>query len=163
MCKMCRFRLSCTWAKSHLGLCSPLIRFIVSNDSISRQQRPRSDCAYAQSDLGLRCPCMPIRHILTWFGSYDKCSRNLNSEILVSNKTNMIIKIPSLVQNGKYLPSVSSPLNLISKLTLKAPITTTADNTFFFFFFFSEKISHDIWCESSVKLTIHKKCQDLLS
>ena len=26
---------------------------------------PRSDCASAQSDLGLRCPHMPRRHIFT--------------------------------------------------------------------------------------------------
>ena len=32
---------------------------IVSNNSVSGQWRPRSDCADAQSDLGLRCPHMP--------------------------------------------------------------------------------------------------------
>ena len=31
-------------AKSHLGICSPLIHSIVSNDSVSRQQRPSLDC-----------------------------------------------------------------------------------------------------------------------
>ena len=36
-----------TCAKSHPGICSPLIHSIVSNDSVSRQQRPWSDCAYA--------------------------------------------------------------------------------------------------------------------
>ena len=40
----------------------------MSNDSLSRQRRPRSDCAFAQSDLGLRCPHMIRRHI--WRGLY---------------------------------------------------------------------------------------------
>ena len=46
-------------AKSHLGICSPLIHYIVSIDSVSGKRRPRSDCANAQPDLGLRCPHMP--------------------------------------------------------------------------------------------------------
>ena len=33
--KMCRFRLSCTWAKYHLGHNSPFISSVVSNDSFS--------------------------------------------------------------------------------------------------------------------------------
>ena len=40
-------------ARFHRGLCSPLIHYIVSYGSGSRQRRPRSDCACAQSDLGL--------------------------------------------------------------------------------------------------------------
>ena len=32
---------------------------VVSNDSVSGQRRPWSDCAHAQSDLGLPCPQMP--------------------------------------------------------------------------------------------------------
>ena len=53
-------------------------------------------------------------------------------------------------------------------LTLKAPITTAADNYFFFifffiFFFFSGKTSLDISCELSAWQTIHMKCEDLLS
>ena len=32
--KTCRFRSSCTWAKYHLGLCSPSIHSGVSNDSV---------------------------------------------------------------------------------------------------------------------------------
>ena len=51
-----------TCAKSHPGICSPLIYSIVSYDSVSGQRRPRSDCADAQSDLGLRCPHMPKTH-----------------------------------------------------------------------------------------------------
>ena len=44
---------------SYLGICSPLIHSIVSNNSTSGQWRPWSDCADAQADLGLRCPHMP--------------------------------------------------------------------------------------------------------
>ena len=46
-------------AQSHPGICSPLIHSIVSNGSISGQQRPCLDCADAQAELGLRCPHMP--------------------------------------------------------------------------------------------------------
>ena len=41
------------------GLYSPLIHSMVSNNSVSGQWRPWSDCADAQADLGLRCPHMP--------------------------------------------------------------------------------------------------------
>ena len=43
----------------HPGLCSPFIHSVVSNDSVSGQWRPWSDCADAQADLGLRCPHTP--------------------------------------------------------------------------------------------------------
>ena len=56
--KMCGFTSSCTCAKTHPGICSPL-KLIVANDSVSGQQRPKSDFADAQSDLGLRCLHMP--------------------------------------------------------------------------------------------------------
>ena len=46
-------------AKPHPGICSALIHSIVSNDSVSRQHKPWSDCADAQADRGLRCPYMP--------------------------------------------------------------------------------------------------------
>ena len=50
-------------------------------------------------------------------------------------------------------------------LTLKAPITTAADDSlkFFFFFNFSKKTSLDISCELSAWQTIHMKYQDLFS
>ena len=35
--KMHRFRSSCTYAKYHLGLCSPCIHSLVFNDSVSGQ------------------------------------------------------------------------------------------------------------------------------
>ena len=54
-----RFTSSCACARSHSGLCSPLILSIVPNNCVSGQQRPWSDCADAQADLGLRCPHMP--------------------------------------------------------------------------------------------------------
>ena len=59
MCKIRTFRSSCTCAKSHPGLCLPLIHSIVFNNSVSGQRRPWSDCADAQADLGLRWPHMP--------------------------------------------------------------------------------------------------------
>ena len=40
ICKMCGFTSSCVYAGSHLGLYSPLILSIVSNDSGSGQRKP---------------------------------------------------------------------------------------------------------------------------
>ena len=57
--KLCRFSSSCPCAKYHPGLRSPFIHSVVSNYSVSGQWRPWSDCADAQSDLGLRCPHVP--------------------------------------------------------------------------------------------------------
>ena len=42
--KMCGFTSSCACARSHQGLWSLLIQYIVSNDSGSGQRSPRSDC-----------------------------------------------------------------------------------------------------------------------
>ena len=58
---------------------------------------------------------------------------------------------------------------IIFKLTLKAPITTAADDIYkyffsvFFFFFFSEKIRLDVSSESSARQRIHMKNQALFS
>ena len=57
--KMYRFRFITSSAKTHPGIWSLFIHSIVSNDSVSGQRRPWSDCADAQADLGLRCPHMP--------------------------------------------------------------------------------------------------------
>ena len=54
-------------------------------------------------------------------------------------------------------------VSLLPGLTLKAPITTAADENFIYFFYFSEKTSLDISCESSAWQKIHMKCQDLLA
>ena len=43
----------------HPGLYSSFIHSVVFIDSVSGQWRPWSDCASAQSDLGLRCPHTP--------------------------------------------------------------------------------------------------------
>ena len=57
--KKCGFASACAPARSHPGICSPLIHSIVSSDSDSGQRRPRSDCADAQSDQDLRSPRIP--------------------------------------------------------------------------------------------------------
>ena len=46
-------------AKSHPGICFPLIYSIMPNDSVSRQWRPWSNCVDAQADLGFHCQVMP--------------------------------------------------------------------------------------------------------
>ena len=48
-------------------------------------------------------------------------------------------------------------------LTLKAPITSKADDNFDFLFYFQMKTSLDISSESSAKQTIYMKYQDLFS
>ena len=53
---MRRLRPYCAWY--HLGLCSPFIHSVVSNDSVSRQWRSWSECADAQANLGLCCSHM---------------------------------------------------------------------------------------------------------
>ena len=57
--KQYRSRSAQEVAQSDEGICFTLIYSTVSNVFISGQRRPRSDCADAQSDLGLRCPHMP--------------------------------------------------------------------------------------------------------
>ena len=48
-------------------------------------------------------------------------------------------------------------------LTLKAPITTTADDIHkYFFIFFSEKIRRDVSSESSARQRIHMKKSSLI-
>ena len=59
MFNMCGFTSSCARARSHPGLCTALIHYIVPNNSVNGQQRPGSDCAEAQSDLGLCCSFIP--------------------------------------------------------------------------------------------------------
>ena len=55
------------------------------------------------------------------------------------------------------------PMSCHTVLTLKAPITTKADDNFDFLFYFQMKTSLDISCESSAEQTIHKKYQDWFS
>ena len=57
--KMRRFKSFCACLKYDPGHCSSFIHSVVSNDSVSGQRMPGSDCALAQSDPGLRCPHMP--------------------------------------------------------------------------------------------------------
>ena len=73
-CVKFRFRSSCTCAKNNLGLCSPFIHSVVSNDSVSIQWRAWSECTYAQAYLGLHCPQILEATLFTWCGpsnSYD--------------------------------------------------------------------------------------------
>ena len=93
--KMNRFRSSGACTKYLPGLCSPFIQSLVSNDSISGQWRPWSDCASAQSELSLCCPhdskaillcgaqrCI-IYHIYPKYWdtvtAYHTCPKNLTS------------------------------------------------------------------------------------
>ena len=64
--KICRFRSSCACPKYHLGLCSPFIHSVVSNESVSWQWRPWLDWLAVQTDPSLRCPHYAWRHLLAW-------------------------------------------------------------------------------------------------
>ena len=55
-CQVKKCLRACT--KSYPGLCSQFIHSVVSNDSVDRKERLRSDCANAQADLSLCCPNM---------------------------------------------------------------------------------------------------------
>ena len=57
--KLCGFISSYTCSHSHPGICFPSKLYIISMDSVCGQQRPRSDCADAQADLGFHYPHMP--------------------------------------------------------------------------------------------------------
>ena len=52
-------------AQSDLGRWSPLIYLISSNDFVSGQPRPWSECADVQADLSLHCP-YAWRHVFAW-------------------------------------------------------------------------------------------------
>ena len=75
--KMRRLRSSWACAKYHPGLCSPFVHAVVSNDSVSGYGRPGSECADAQSHLGLRCLHMPE----------DTCSHDV-AHIIVNTMIN---------------------------------------------------------------------------
>ena len=57
------------------SLFSPLIHFVVSNNSVCGQGKPRSECADAQADLGLRCMHMPG-------GTFSHCAARITGIIL---------------------------------------------------------------------------------
>ena len=80
--KMCRLRSSCTYSRYHLGLYSPFMQFVVSDDYVSGQWRPWSECVNVQADLGLYCPHMPdnmFLHGAAWRkgGTFGSTSRHI--------------------------------------------------------------------------------------
>ena len=90
----------------------------------------------------------------------------LHFERALSSWLRKITKIFSLCKNvrkrWRHTYSLSAKEN--KELTLKAPITTAADDIHkYFFFVFSEKIRLDISCESSALQRIHMKYQALFS
>ena len=103
--KMCRFRLSCAYAKYYAGLCSPFIHSVVFKDSVSGQWRPCSDCVDAQADLGTSCLHMPedmflhgTTHFTLWV-TYVQQSLLLEEPI----HTNFVIQWTLVISNSKGL------------------------------------------------------------
>ena len=78
---MRRFRLSCACANYHRSLCSPFVHSLVSNDSVSGQWRPWSDCACAQTDVGLRRPLMPEDTLSHGAATHVVCGNHKNSTV----------------------------------------------------------------------------------
>ena len=77
-CNMCKLRIfssSYACAKYYSGLCSSFKHSVVSNDSVSGQWRPWSDCADAQADLDLRCQHMHEDTFKIWNTVWDYMSR----------------------------------------------------------------------------------------
>ena len=69
-----------------MGICFPLIHSIVSNDSISRQERHWSDCTDAQTELGLHCPHMPedtFFHAAAHIPSANKYARGIKISYII--------------------------------------------------------------------------------
>ena len=65
--KMSIFGSSCACAKYQPGLCSPFIHSVGSNDSVSRQWRPWSDCVDAQAEWALAIGICPKKHLhMAW-------------------------------------------------------------------------------------------------
>ena len=101
------------------------------------------------------------------FGSYWKIDHHFficrlftpqNSKILL--ETYSILKLFSKI-NVTWKYNDETNLNENLPLTLKAPITTKADDDFdLFLYYFQKKTSPDISCESSAKQMMHMKYQD---
>ena len=72
----------------------------VSTGSVSRHWRPWSDCADAQSDLGLRCPHMPQRHFFTWCDLCENVGLPQASGITVT--LNFHLKISEMPNSRPY-------------------------------------------------------------
>ena len=67
--KLSAFTSFCACARSHVDIYSALIHSIVSYDLGSGQQRPISDCADRQSDLGLHCQ-LTLKNMLSLGAAY---------------------------------------------------------------------------------------------
>ena len=72
-------------------------------------------------------------------------------------------KDETLLQRGLLFKKRICCRSKFYHLTLKAPITTAADDIIFFFHCFSEKIRLDVSSESSARQRIHMKNQALFS
>ena len=76
----------------------------------------------------------------------------------------MRLNLNVLVQAAIFLALLSKQIwELGWTLTLKAPITTAADDIHIFFIVFSEKIRLDVSSESSARQRIHMKNQALFT
>ena len=93
------------------------------------------------------------------------------AEFAKHEKVKLLIKVTICYEEKRFTLSVRGKfqhfqrkLFCLEVLTLRAPITTAADDIHkYFFHCFSEKIRHDVSSESSAKQRIHMKNQALFS
>ena len=80
------FRSSCTCGKCHPGLCYLFIHSVVSNDSVSGQWMPWSDCMDVQADLGLCCSHnYAWRYVFTWRSSSKLPDKTSTRNVIYNN------------------------------------------------------------------------------
>ena len=109
---------------------------IVSNDSVSRQWRPRSDCADAQANLGICCPHIPkdmfshglfnqlrgnnthsgmetVKIVLPpfWKGIYSKRKNRppFKKSLCIQESKQEVTKVVSLDRNGEKFTKCIKP------------------------------------------------------
>ena len=106
-CAKCEFWLSYACAEYHSGFFSPFIRFVVScsNDYVSGQVRPGSDCADAQAELCPRCLRMPddtVSHDAVYISCaatlenvpFDMCAKRRRKSACVSSQSAQSLRCP---------------------------------------------------------------------
>ena len=120
--KMRRFRSSWACARYHLGLCFPFMHSTVSHDSVCWPWRPRSDCTYVQSDLGLHSP-----HVFAWCRPYYHIQRHLTCSRLLTVMLFYLSSDSSLFRALKLRTLCSVIPNFLLSIVLSNSISCSHD------------------------------------
>ena len=126
--------------KFHSSFYYQFIHFVLSNDFVPRQWRPWSDCAGAQENLGLRCPCMPEDSFSQGTAQLSTVhDTNLHSESICFFHVCLLIKV------SRLLPSSAFLINLAE--SRKTGLVAYANNRGLF----SPQSGHGLWLPSGKK------------